>query len=159
MLRALILEELAFSQRIIRDGHEVVPRFRVIAPDGQHTIMVQMPDDLAARMERLQVVRAFMVWKAATAFIHSSEIITPDAITAFAITRTDVTGGLQRIKRKPLSFGEIEWFGRESIDEAWLQLLPPRMLTLGQRDLEFIDRAFEQGSVAGVTWMRPEDRT
>ena len=154
MLRSHIIEELAFSQRIIRDGHEVVPRFRVIAPDGQHTVMVQMPDDLAARTERLHVVRAFMIWKAATGYVHSSEVIDPDAIAAFAITGTDVTGGLQRIGRQPLSFGEVEWFGRESIDEAWLQLLPPRMMTLVQSDLEFIDLAFRDGSVPGITWMR-----
>ncbi len=154
MLRAHIIEELAFSQRVIRDGHEVVPRFRVIAPDGQHTIMVQMPDDLAARIERLQVVRMFMIWKAATAFIHSSELITPDAITTFAVTHTDVTGGMQRIRRKPLSFGEIEWFDRDGVEEAWLQLLPPRTTTIERHELDFIDDAFERGTVPGITWMR-----
>ena len=53
MNRAMVLEELAFSQRVMREGHEVVPRFRVLAPDGEHAIMVQFPDDLEARMERL----------------------------------------------------------------------------------------------------------
>ena len=130
MLRALILEELAFSQRVVREGHEVVPRFRILAPDGEHTVMVQLPDDLSERVERMRVVRAFMIWKAATGFVHSSELITPDAITACAVTREDVTGGLQRIRRKPLGFEEVEWFGRESIGDDVLQLLPPRVMTL-----------------------------
>ena len=159
MLRALILEELAFSQRIVRDGHEVVPRFRVLAPDGGHTVMVQLPDDLDARMERMRVVRAFMIWKAATGFVHCSELIEPDAITACAVTRDDVTGGLQRIRRTPLGFEEVEWFGRESVGDEVLQLLPPRMMTLDRRDLEFIDKAFEEGSVSGITWRRPGDRS
>jgi len=154
VLRALILEELAFSQRVVREGHEVVPRFRILAPDGEHTVMVQLPDDLSERVERMRVVRAFMIWKAATGFVHSSELITPDAITACAVTREDVTGGLQRIRRKPLGFGEVEWFGRESIGDDVLQLLPPRVMTLDQRDLEFIDKAFEEGSVPGISWVR-----
>ena len=95
--------------------------------------MVQMPDELDAGMERLRVVHMFMIWKAATAFVHAAEIMTPDASTAFAVTHTDVTGGLQRIRRKPLSFGEVEWFGRESAEEAWLQLFPARMMTLERR--------------------------
>ena len=45
MQRAMILEELAFSQRIVREGHQVVPRFRVVAPDGEHAIKVQLLDD------------------------------------------------------------------------------------------------------------------
>ena len=155
MLRSLILEELALSQDIVRKGHEVVPRFRVLAPDGEHTIMVQLPDDLDARMERMRVVRAFMIWKAATGFVHSSELISPDAITACAVTRDDVTGGLQRIRRRSLGFAEVEWFGRESVGDDVLQLLPPRMMALDRRDLEFIDKAFEDGSVPGITWVRP----
>ena len=30
MMRNLILEELAFSERVVRSGHEVVPRYRMI---------------------------------------------------------------------------------------------------------------------------------
>lgn len=107
MLRTMILEELTFSQRVVREGHEVVPRFRVVAPDGEHTIMVQLPDDLEARMERLRVMRAFLIWKAATGFVHSSELIEPDAITACAVMRDDVTGGLQ-------VFGENQWASKRS---------------------------------------------
>jgi len=119
MLQAIILEELAVSQRILSEGHEVVPRFRVLAPDGEHTVMVQLTDDLEARIERLRVVRAFMIWKAATGFVHSSALLEPDAITPCAVTRDDVTGGPQRIRRKPLGFQEVEWLGRDSVSECY----------------------------------------
>ena len=49
MLRAAVLEELTISERIVRAGHEVVPRYRIIAPDGEHSIMVQLPDDIESR--------------------------------------------------------------------------------------------------------------
>ena len=154
-MRDVILDELRSSERIVRDGHEVVPRFRIFAPDGEHDVMVQLPDDLNARMERLQVVRAFMIWKAATAFVHASELIEPDAICAIAVTREGAIGALQRITRTPLSFAEPEWFGKESIGDELLGMLPPKMMTVTQGDLAFIDKAFAHESVPGIRWVRP----
>ena len=46
MQRAMVLEELDFSQRVVSEGHEVAPRFHVLAPDYEHTIMVQFPNDI-----------------------------------------------------------------------------------------------------------------
>ena len=154
-MRDVILDELRSSERIVRDGHEVVPRFRIFAPDGEHDVMVQLPDDLNARMERMQVVRTFMIWKAATAFVHASELIDPDAICAMAVSREGAIGALRRITRRPLALGEVEWFGKESIGDDWLALLPPRVMTLTQGDLGFIDKAFERGDVPGIRWVRP----
>lgn len=155
MLRGKILEELSLSQRIVRAGSEVVLRFVVLAPDCEHTVMVQLPDDMRARMERINVVRFFMVMKAATGFLHASELMEPDAIMAVAVTREDVAGAIQRITRQPLSFAAPEWFGREAVDDALIQLLPPKRLDVSQRDLEFMEQAFEQESVPGIRWVRP----
>ena len=158
VLRSEILDELSLSERIVRDGHEVVPRFRIIAPDGEHTMMVQLPDDLAARNERMQVVRAFMIWKAATAFVQSTELIEPNAIASVAVTRAGAIGALRRITCKPMVFGEFEWFGRESVDDEIVALLPPRSLTLTDNDLHFIDQAFACGEVPGIRWVRPGEQ-
>ena len=156
MLRADIIDELQLSEHIVRDGHEVVPRFRVIAPDGEHTVMVQLPDDIAARNERMQIVRAFIIWKAATGFVKSTELIEPDAIVTVAVTRDGASGALRRITREPISFGEIEWFGRDNVDDEVLALLPPRSLMLTENDLQFIDQAFAEGAVSGIRWLRPD---
>lgn len=127
-LRAKMLEEFVFSQRIVRSGTEVVPRFRILAPDGEHVALVQLKDDIADRLERLDVMRAFMVHKAATGLLLSSELITPEAILVAAVTRTAVIGALQPIKRDPLRFGKIEWFGPEGVDEMIVHLLPLKSL-------------------------------
>lgn len=82
MLQSVIADELSLSQKIVRGGDEVVPRFRVMAPDGEHAVFVTLPDDVGQRERRLQVLRAFMVWKAATGFVHASEMKVPDAIAA-----------------------------------------------------------------------------
>lgn len=105
-MRSTILEELALSERIVRDGHEVVPRFRVITPEGHWTILDQLPDDLAERARRFNLVSAFMAWKLATGFILSNELYGPDSITAAYIGRDDCALLLRKISRKPLSFSE-----------------------------------------------------
>ena len=158
MLRASILEELAISERIVRDGHEVVPRYLVIAPDGEHTIMVQLPDDIGARHERMLVVRAFIIWKAATGFVQSTELIEPNAIASVAVSRDGVSGALRRITRKPLAFAVHEWFGREGVGDEIVSLLPPLALSLTESDVRFIDDAFAHGTVPGIRWVRPGDR-
>ena len=157
MLCAAVLEELTVSERVVRAGHEVVPRYRIIAPDGEHSIMVQLPDDIEARNERMSVVRAFMIWKAASAFVQSSELIEPNAIASIAVTRDGVSGALRRITRKPLMFASHEWFGRETVGDEIVALLPPRSLTLTETDMRFIDQAFTDGAVPGIRWLRPGD--
>jgi hypothetical protein len=109
-LRDTIVAEFALSQRIIRKGIEVVPRFTIFAPDGTHTAMVELPDDPIARLEQLRVVRNFMIWKAAHAFVLANELIEPDAISVVALARSDVVGALQRISSGP-GFVPSRWNG------------------------------------------------
>ena len=45
--RGAILAELGLSERIVRGGYEVVPRFSIHAPDGPHSVMIQLSHDLA----------------------------------------------------------------------------------------------------------------
>jgi hypothetical protein len=102
--REAILAELGLSERIVRGGYEVVPRFSIHAPDGPHSVMIQLSHDLAERIKRMQIVRSFMIWKAADGFILASELVDPDAISVVAVTRVDAIGVLQRIHRSPLRF-------------------------------------------------------
>ena len=155
MLHAAVLEELEFSERVVRGGHEVVPRFRIIAPDGEHTVLLPLPDETAARVERFAMVRAFMIWKAASGFVKSTELIAPDAITTITVTRDEVRGALRRIIRSPIGFAEPEWFGRETVSDEILSLLPSRSLALSENDMRFIDQAFVLGAIPGIHWMRP----
>lgn len=154
-MRTRIIEELILSERIVRTGHEVVPRYRIMAPDGEHSMLVQLPDDITARSERMSAVRAFMIWKAASAFVQSSELIEPNAIASIAVTRDGVSGALRRITRKPLAFADHEWFGRENVGDELVSLLPPRSLSLTETDMRFIDQAFGYGTVPGIRWLRP----
>jgi hypothetical protein len=155
--RETILAELYMSQCIVRDGHEVVPRFSIQAPDGAHSVMIQLSDNVADRAKRMQAVRSFMIWKAAHGFILANELAELDAISVVAVTRADAIGALQRIYRNPLSFDPPEWLGRESIGAEVIGLLPPRNLTVTQEDLDFMRQAFEEGQYPGITWRRRGD--
>jgi len=44
-MKIALLEELALSEEIVRNGAEVLPRFRVTTPDGEYRILMP-PDDM-----------------------------------------------------------------------------------------------------------------
>ena len=119
--RSHILTELALSERIIRKGMGVAPRFTVFAPDGAHTAMVELPDGEQERSKQLSAIRGFMIFKAARGFLLASEIIDPDVISVIAVRRSEVIGALKHINRDPLSFGKTEWFGRENLPRSYVQ--------------------------------------
>lgn len=156
-LRAHIVEEFAVSQRIVRSGNDVMPRFKIFAPDGEHVAFLTLPEDIGGRLERLEVMRAFMIWKAATGFVMSSELAEPNALLVVAVTRFDVVAALQPISRKPKPpiFAKLQWLDRDRIDDNILGLLPPKSLSVTTDQIEFMRRAFEEGEIEGITWQRP----
>ncbi len=154
MLRSMILEELSLSQTIVRTGEEVVPRFRILAPEGEFSIFLPLPNETTLRLDRLDLIRHVMIWKLATGFVHASELVEPDAIVVLAVTRKDIAGGLQRIRRKPVSFGETEWFGRAAVGDELLALLPSPVETLSEEECRFVERALA-GDLPGIRWVGP----
>lgn len=92
-----LIDEMAMSEGIVRDGNEVVPRLRIFTPEGQFVIFVQLPDDARERDRLMKLVARFMAWKMAIAFVLSAEMRSPDAITSFAVTRSERHGIMRRI--------------------------------------------------------------
>ena len=48
-MKQKILDELQLSVAIVLSREEVVPRFRVMTPEGDWTVFVQLPDDVRER--------------------------------------------------------------------------------------------------------------
>ena len=120
----LIRTELQFSSAVVLSREEVVPRFRVIAPEGQTVVMLPLPDDLSEKVRCMALIRDYMAWRGATAFVLSAEMQTPDAVMALGVTRA-ACGGLQRpIIRVPLDLGPERMLEREVIGEGFSDLLP-----------------------------------
>ena len=74
LLRDLMLADLEHGLAIARDGHEVVPAWRVLAPDGDFLILTRFDPDKPEQRERaFALVPRFMAWKLATGFVLTAE--------------------------------------------------------------------------------------
>ena len=73
-LRDLMLEDLARGLAMVRDGHEIVPTWRIISPDGDYIVLTRFDPDKPEQRERmLTLVPLFMAWKIAIAFVLTTE--------------------------------------------------------------------------------------
>ena len=153
--RRAILEELRISRKIVARGMEVTPRFVVYSPIGTHTLMLPLPDEESERMAHFRLARLFMIWKAVSGFILSTELKIPDAITATLVTRDEVTGASQLLSRDPINFAEPVWFGREDVEKAIIDLLPAKSVQLTADELLIIGK-FQNGTVPELRF-KPRD--
>jgi hypothetical protein len=141
-LKNALLEELGVSEAIVRDGHEVIPRFRIVAPREQFVILLRLPEDTAERPHCIHLVGLFMAWKMATAFIISCELRDPHSISSFAVARDERNGIMRRIDRgPPLSFAPIAALAEGGIERELTALLPRKQTTMTREmvaELEFV---------------------
>ena len=144
-MRETIVDELRFSVGIVLSREEVVPRFRVISPEGDWTVFVPLPDDIGERQRRMQLLHGFMAWKSATAFVMSSELLVPDVVISAAVDRNDVLVGARPIVRKPLSVGPVQWLPKESVGDEIVALLPHGRVVLDAETEATLVRAFGDG--------------
>jgi hypothetical protein len=144
-VRDLLLDELRFSAGIVLSREEVVPRFRVMCPEGDWTVFVPLPDDIGERQRRMQLLYGFMAWKSATAFIMSTELVQPDCVLATGIGRSEVLIAARPILRKPLTLGPVEWLDRSAVGEEVVALLPRGKVTLDRDTEAALVRAFGDG--------------
>lgn len=140
-----LLHELRFSAGIVLSREEVVPRFRVFAPEGDWTVFVPLPDDIGERQRRMQLIYGFMAWKSATAFIMSTELIKPDCVLSAGIGRSDVLIAARPILRKPLTLGPVEWLPASAVGDEVVALLPRGWVTLDRETEVVLSRAFGEG--------------
>lgn len=144
-MREVVLEELRFSVAIVLSGEEVVPRFRVICPEGDWTVFVPLPHDVPERERRMKLLYGFMAWKSATAFVMSTELKVPDVVLAAAVTREGVACACRPIIRKPLGVGVITWLPESSVGNEVVALLPKGRVLLDTETEAALTRAFGTG--------------
>ncbi len=140
-----VVEELQLSVGIVLSREEVVPRFRVICPDGDWTVFVPLPDDIGERERRMQLVYGFMAWKSATAFVMSSELIEPNLIVSAGVSRDDILIAACSVWRRFDSVGVIEWLPETSVGDEVVALLPRGRVQLDPETEAALVRAFGDG--------------
>src|ERR1700760_45204 len=73
-LRELMLAELERGLAIVRNGHEIIPAWRILTPHGNFLILTRFdPDQPDQRARMLALVPRFMAWKLAIAFVLTAE--------------------------------------------------------------------------------------
>jgi hypothetical protein len=118
LLRDMMVADLERALEIVRDGHEVVPAWRVLAPDGDFLILTKFDPDKPEQRERtFALVPRFMAWRLATAFVLTAETwLGPErtrsgeeAVLTIGVSHHERMGVIRRIRRTPaLSFGPPE---------------------------------------------------
>jgi hypothetical protein len=151
LYEATLLEELAFSEKVIRAGHEVVPRFRVFSHEGEFCVLVPLPGEADSRAQALRQVATFMAMKLASGFILACELVEPDALMALAVSRKGAEGYVMPIIREPLSFGAREQVDGTSAGSEILELLPAKETSIGALQLRELEEAMESGKFMQVT--------
>jgi hypothetical protein len=133
-LRNLMLEDLERGLAIFRAGHEIVPSWRILSPEGDFVIVTRFdPDKPDQREQMLALVPRLMAWKLATAFVltteswlgpertHSGE----EAVLSIGVSRHERMGVIRRVRKTPsVEFAPPEWLPADALDENYFRLLP-----------------------------------
>lgn len=132
-LADIMLEQLAIARRIIEDGHEIVPAWRISAPEGSYLILTRFDPDKPEQLQRLlELISRFMTWKMATSFVVVAETWLGadrsggEALSCVGVSQAERIGFVQRIRRDDVDveFEATERLQPDQIDETYFKLLP-----------------------------------
>ena len=107
-LATIMLEQLAGARRVIEDGHEMVPAWRIATPEGTFLIFTRFDTDKDEQRGRAQfLISRFMAWKLATSFVLTAETWLggkktrsgDEALLAIGVSRHERLAVLERIQR------------------------------------------------------------
>jgi len=130
----IMLEQLAIARRIVEDGAEVVPAWRITTPEGTFLVFTRFDRNKEGQPERaLLLISRFMAWKMATSFVLTAEFwLGPgmrrsgaEALLVVGVSHHERHAVMQRIRcRDVVDFGRAEWLTPEQVDDTYFRLLP-----------------------------------
>ena len=129
-LATLMFEQLAVARRIIEDGEEVVPAWRITTPEGAFLIFTSFDADKPEQREHAAVlISRFMAWKMATSFVLTAEkwlgAEGEDALLIIGVSLHERLAVVQRIKRgDDVSFSQPMWLAQHHVDDRYVAMLP-----------------------------------
>ena len=75
-LKDAMLDQLAVARRIVTDGHQVVPAWRIRCTDGDWLVLSRFDHDKPGQRDRaVTLMKRFMAWKLAQSFILTTDWI------------------------------------------------------------------------------------
>ena len=133
-LATIMLEQLAAARRILEDGHDMVPAWRIATAEGTFLILTRMVTNNTEQRDRaLFLISRFMVWKMAASFVLTAETwlgaaktrLGDEALLAIGVSHHERLAVLQRIQRgEALGFGKQQWLQPYQVDAAYFGMLP-----------------------------------
>jgi hypothetical protein len=143
-----MLEQLAVARRIVEDGKEVVPAWRISTPEGAFLILTRFdPAKPELRENAIVLINRFMIWKMATSFVLTAETWLgadgEDALLIIGVSRHERLAVMQRIKRgDDVSFSEPAWLPRHHVDDRYFAMLPRGQAEVTAQEIAALERVF-----------------
>ena len=147
-LATLMLEQLAAARRVIEDGHEVVPAWRITTPEGAFLIFTRLDvNKPEQRAHAIVLVSRFMAWKMATSLVLTDQTWLgaegEDALFIIGVSHHERLAVLQRIKRgDDVSFIEPMWLARHHVDDRYFAMLPQGQTEITEEEATVLARVF-----------------
>jgi hypothetical protein len=133
-LAAIMLDQLAIARRIVEDGAEVIPAWRITTPKGSFLVLTRFDTDKPGQRERaLLLMSRFMAWKSATSFVLAVETwVGPEvtrsdqeALLVVGVSHHDRLAAMQWIGRADVvTFAPVTWLTPDQVDETYFKILP-----------------------------------
>ena len=151
-LATIMLEQLAGARRVIEDGHEMVPAWRIATPEGTFLVFTRFDTDKPEQRKRaLDLISRFMVWKMATSFVLTAETWLgaektrsgDEALLAIGVSRHERLAVLQRIKRgDAVGFSEPMWLAPHHVEDQYCAMLPAGAAELSDEEVGELAQVF-----------------
>jgi hypothetical protein len=158
-LAEIMIEQLSVARRIIEDGHEVVPAWRITTPENAYLILTRFDPDKDGQRERaVHLISRFMTWKMATSFVMTAETwlgaeVTragDEALLVIGVSHHERLAALQRIRRgEVVGFSDPMWLAPHHVDENYFAMLPAGRTEVTAEEAHELARIFgEDGEMA-----------
>ena len=151
-LAEIMLEQLAVARRIVEDGHEVLPAWRITTPEGSYLVLTRFDTDKPQQRQRaLMLIGRFMAWKMATSFVLTAETwlgaektrAGDESLLAIGVSRHERLAVLQRILRgDAVGFSKPMWLAPHHVADEYFALLPTGRTEIAAEEAFELARAF-----------------
>jgi hypothetical protein len=141
----VVISDLFRGQRLvlrIRDEGGIDPQFRITTPEGDLAIAMMLSPNMRERDDQMQMLKLFMAWKSALAFVITAELQNLDALLSVGVNHKETLAVTCEICRDPLGFGQATWLAPDFVGNEVLSLLPRGAMSINKSQLDEINRFF-----------------
>ena len=151
-LATIMLDQLAVARRILENGDEMTPAWRIETTEGVFLIFTRFDTGKPEQRARaLTLIGRFMAWKMATSFVLTAETwlgaektrAGDEALLAVGVSRHERLAVLQRIQRgDAVGFSDPMWLAPHHVDDQYFAMLPTGSTEISAEEAAELARVF-----------------